>query len=284
MDTIKLETLLATIRTGSFSKAAKELHCTQSAVSQMMNALENELGCRVLVRTHEGVTLSGAGETLFPSIVEAAGALEKLKREARLITQGKALPIRLGSFSSISNTWLPALLQGYEVLHPDVNFNIQIGTDAITDWLMTGKIDVALGDDERCRAFRWHPLMEDEYYAVLPEGCVAAGKTMLTQEEFAAFPFIMAPRNVLDKHLQTYSSQQTTISCDDDSTLLSMVSQGMGMTAMPKLSLHHVPAHVQVLTLVPKTKRVLGIATRNEPSKAVEEFVRFVVNEFKRET
>lgn len=281
MDNIKLEALLTTIRTGSFSKAAKELHCTQSAVSQMMNALENELGCRILSRTHEGVKLTDMGESLFSSIVEAAGSMEKLKREALWLSQGTGLPIRLGSFSSISNTWLPALLKAYQNGHTDVSFNIQISTDAVTDWLMTGKIDVAFGDDERCRAFRWYPLMDDIYYAVLPEKYCTDKQTVLSQEEFAAFPFIMAPRNVLDKHLQTHSSRQTTISCDDDSTLLSMVSQGMGVTAMPKLSLHHVPADVRVLELVPETKRILGIATRNNPSKAVEDFVQFVLQWFK---
>jgi DNA-binding transcriptional LysR family regulator len=60
-----------------------------------------------------------------------------------------------------------------------------------------------------------------------------------------------------------------------------MVSQGIGVTAMPKLSLHHIPADVRVLELVPETKRILGIATRNNPSKAVEDFVQFVLQWFK---
>ena len=41
MDNRKLHTLITTLRAGSFNKAAQELNCTQSAVTQMMNALEN---------------------------------------------------------------------------------------------------------------------------------------------------------------------------------------------------------------------------------------------------
>ena len=64
MDDRKLQVLLATIRTGSFSKAAQELNCTQSAVTQMMNSLEDEINCKVLKRTHSGAKLTLAGEKL----------------------------------------------------------------------------------------------------------------------------------------------------------------------------------------------------------------------------
>ena len=58
MDDIRLRTLLAAVRLVSFSKAAAELHTTQSAVSQTMRRLEDELGCALLTRTHAGVALT----------------------------------------------------------------------------------------------------------------------------------------------------------------------------------------------------------------------------------
>lgn len=61
MDDYKIHVLLTAIRTGSFRKAALELNCTQSAVTQAMNSLENELGCKVLQRNHNGIRLTPAG-------------------------------------------------------------------------------------------------------------------------------------------------------------------------------------------------------------------------------
>ena len=55
MDEQKLRTFFAALRLGSFSKAAVELHTTQSAVSQMIRRMEDELGCTLLTRTHAGV-------------------------------------------------------------------------------------------------------------------------------------------------------------------------------------------------------------------------------------
>ena len=64
MDDRKIEALLTTVKTGSFSKAAEELSCTQSAVTQMMNTLEDELGVKILQRSHNGVRLTEQGEQL----------------------------------------------------------------------------------------------------------------------------------------------------------------------------------------------------------------------------
>jgi DNA-binding transcriptional LysR family regulator len=50
MDDKKLYALLEAVRSGSLSKAASELGYTQSGLTQMMNSLEDELGCCLLVR------------------------------------------------------------------------------------------------------------------------------------------------------------------------------------------------------------------------------------------
>lgn len=276
MDDRKLEILLTTLRTGSFSKAAQELNCTQSAVTQMMNAMENELGCKILERNHNGIKLTPAGKMLYPLIVEAEASLRRLMEQATQIADGRALPIRIGSFSSVSNTWLPQILEEYHNKHSDITFDIRIGTDEIAKWLLNGEIDLALGDADRCRAFRWYPLMDDFYYAVLPRLFVDDNKKSITQNELVEFPFIMAPMNALERHLTSTPQKQINVNCDDDSTLLSMVTQGLGVTAMPKLSLQKNIHDVRILELCPSTKRVLGVALPNSPSKAAIKFVAFL--------
>lgn len=280
MDDRKLEIILTTLRTGSFSKAAQELNCTQSAVTQMMNAMENELHCKILERSRGGIRLTPAGEILYPLIVDAEASLRRLMEQATQIADGRALPIRIGSFSSISNTWLPQILKEYHNEHADVTFDIRIGTDEIATWLLNGEIDLALGDADRCRAFRWYPLMDDLYYAVLPVSFVDDNKQSITQKELAEFPFIMAPMNALDRHITAIPQKQINVNCDDDSTLLSMVTQGLGVTAMPKLSLQRNMYDVRILELFPSTKRVLGVALPNSPSKATMKFVAFLRNCF----
>ena len=70
MDTKKYEALLASARLGSFTKAAQELGYTQSGLTHMMNALEQELGFPLLERGHYGTRLTERGAELEPAILQ----------------------------------------------------------------------------------------------------------------------------------------------------------------------------------------------------------------------
>ena len=279
MDDRKLQVFLTTVRAGSFSKAALELHCTQSAITQMMNGMETELGCKLLERGHGGVRLTPEGEKLLPAITEAEAGIIRLRQLAQNIAAQQSNPIRLASFSSIINTWLPKAIKNFQEQHPHITFDIRIGTDILTSWLQSGEIDIALGDDERCGNFQWHPLMDDPYYAVMPEA-MAAGRTSIKQEELVQYPFIMAPMNALTSHLDALPKNSINVNCDDDYALLSMISQGLGVTAMPKLCLQNVPDGVSVLELTPATKRVIGIGTVGTLGKETRIFIDFLKKYF----
>lgn len=234
----------------------------------------------MLERSHRGVSLTAAGEALLPYAVEADSALARLLQQARSVADGRAIPVRIGSFSSVSNTWLPQALVDFRAAHPYVSFDLRIGTDVLGDWLLHGQVDLALGDADRCKGFRWYPLMDDPYFAVMPSTEVDDDVHTITQADLMAHPFIDAISNALERHLQTVPEQRLNIACDDDSTLLSMVAQGFGVTAMPQMSLHTVPQGVRVLQLEPPTKRVVGVAVPAEPSKPAAEFVEFLLGRF----
>lgn len=280
MDDRKIHALLTTLRTGSFSKAAIELNCTQSAVTQMMNALENELGCKILARSHTGVRLTPAGEEIYPLLVEAEAALSRLSNEAKTLSEGEQVAIRIGSFASISSSCLPQILRTYQQNNPAVSFDIRIGTDTLPRWLTENKIDLALGDALRCRDMRWYPLMDDPYYAVVPAGLLPQDQKVISQEDFARYPLIMAPMNALEHHLNTLSSQRLNVSSDDDSSILAMVAQGLGVTAMPWLSLRNLPANLRVLELDPIPHRILGVALPKTPTRAAANFAAFLRKQY----
>ena len=110
--------------------------------------------------------------------------------------------------------------------------------------------------------------MDDSYFAVLPES-LAPERGSISQEDLAAFPFVMASMNALDSYLSVCPANKLRVNCDDDSTLSSMVAvaQRIGVTAMSQLCLQKLPEQVRVLALTPPTKRVLGVALPNSPSK-----------------
>ncbi len=275
MDDRKIEALLTTIKTGSFSKAAEKLNCTQSAVTQMMNTFEDELGFRVLKRSHNGVRLTEAGELIYPHIIESYESMLRLRHNADRISSGKSVPLRIGAFSSISNTVLgPAILE-YQEKNPDIGIQLTIATKELQNWLLNGEIDMVIGDVDIIKGFRWHSLIKDPYYAVFPTENLPEGMTEITVDELLQYPIIMPTLNDLNKYF-SQAGHILDIACDDDTTVLNFVSMGLGVTALPNLSLWQLPKGVSILPITPEVTRTIGYALPSTPRKEALDFAKFI--------
>ena len=79
---------LKVIENGSFTKAASEIGYTQSAISQMIQALEEELGTTLISRSRKGIALTPDGEEFSSFHYEGSklscGAEGKSARDARI--------------------------------------------------------------------------------------------------------------------------------------------------------------------------------------------------------
>lgn len=111
IDVQRLAVLREVARHGSFNQAALALHCTPSAVSQQIAALERSLGARAVERSTRGVTLTDAGRLL----VEAAGAIaaelaDTQQRIDRLTAEQTTLTV--ATFASAGGGCCPPLWPG----------------------------------------------------------------------------------------------------------------------------------------------------------------------------
>jgi len=92
MDLFELETFLAVVREGGFSRAAKALHRTQPAVSQTIRKLEDDLGEPLLDRSSRDGTLTDAGRLLeeyAQRMLNLKGEARSALTELRQLTHGK---------------------------------------------------------------------------------------------------------------------------------------------------------------------------------------------------
>ena len=94
----RYEIFLKVCETGNFSKAAQALNYTQSGISQMMAAFEEELGVQLFARAKKGVTLTDNGTRLLPYIQEMANQKDKLRQAAFNINHKIEGKLRIGSF------------------------------------------------------------------------------------------------------------------------------------------------------------------------------------------
>ena len=106
MDDKKIRAFLTIIQLGSLRRAAQELNYTQSGLTQMMKHLEQEVGCRLLRRSHSGVTMTESAEHLLPYFQAADQALLQLRHESEQFSGPQRKTIVIGAFPSIAKRWL----------------------------------------------------------------------------------------------------------------------------------------------------------------------------------
>lgn len=280
MDDKKIRAFLTIIQLGSLRRAAQELNYTQSGLTQMMKHLEQEVGCRLLRRSHSGVTMTESAEHLLPYFQAADQALLQLRHESEQFSGPQRKTIVVGAFPSIAKRWLPQRIQRFRLLHPEIQLDLRLGGDEVADWAAQRSVDLALADEVLRGSCEWIPLLSDPLLAVFPRGGAPHPDARIDAELLGRCPFIMPDSRDLRAHIQPWGRSQlrqtVSISSDDDSALLSLVRQGLGVTILPEMSLETADSGVSVRPLSPPMQRTVGILLPRRTTALARRFAEFL--------
>lgn len=125
-----LRGFLAAARVGSFTRAAAELHLTQSALSRQIQGLEDELETPLFARTTRQVKLTPAGQRLAQVAGKALAEIDAVAEELR--PSGGPRPIAVTTFASFATLWLIPRLDRFARLQPGVDVHC-MATDRVVD-------------------------------------------------------------------------------------------------------------------------------------------------------
>ena len=85
MEAKKLEILMTAVDLGSFSKASEVVGYTQSGLTHLVNSLEREIGFPLIIRSHNGISLTEQGKELVPAIRQFLQANANLENQIQTI-------------------------------------------------------------------------------------------------------------------------------------------------------------------------------------------------------
>ena len=151
----RTHTFLEVCRTGSFTRAAEELHVTQPAVSQHIRQLEAHYGCALFSKTGRGVEPTAAGRLLYRALDVEENDEARLRAELEALAAEKDArpPLRLGCTRTIADFVAPRVLSAHLTRHPDARVIMRTGNTAeLVDLLDLGEIDFALVEGSFDRA------------------------------------------------------------------------------------------------------------------------------------
>ncbi len=267
MDTKKFEAMVTAVTQGSFTRAADMLGYTQSGLTHMMNALEGEVGFRLLERGHFGIRLTPDGARIMPLIHQFLEASDRLSEEIRAINDQANVLISVGAFASIATHWLPAILDRFRSEYPNVQVTVQDGPrDRLFADVIAGRFDLAFTSVPKGENVDWYPLHEDPLLALLPKTAYGERYEKFAVEDYAGTEFLMPAFGnaadilaVLNSH-NVHPEILTTMTSNQ--ALISMVAHGLGVSMLSELSIRGYEQSVCALPLSPAYARTLGIITR----------------------
>ena len=140
----------AVVRNKSFSEAAEECHISQSAISQQIKALENELGFRLLERKNRKFILTPAGEYFYKKSLILLADYEQICSESARIARGGEAVLKIGYLRSCSSQELLLALEDFSAKYPRISVQILHGNhEELFALLRNGGADLVLNDQRR---------------------------------------------------------------------------------------------------------------------------------------
>jgi DNA-binding transcriptional LysR family regulator len=132
---------------GSVSAAAAALHVTQSAVSQSLARLEEEVRAQLFVRRHRALAPTAAGEALYSVVAPFVASLQAGVVQIHRARQELVGTLRLGAPVEFGAHRLPEVLAGFARVHPGVRFTLELGHPSeIVPMLEEGRLDLGFVD------------------------------------------------------------------------------------------------------------------------------------------
>jgi DNA-binding transcriptional LysR family regulator len=189
----RLRTFRAVAEALHFRRAAEALHLSQSAVSQQIGALEDELGVLLVERIGRRVYLTAAGQQLAGDSARILASVERAVESVRAYGTGSIGGLRLGASTTPGVYILPAVLGALRASFPEVEVAFRIDNSArIERALVANDLDLGVvGEDIQHEELFQAVIAQDAIVAVVAAPVKRAAKRRrLRSADLARLPLI----------------------------------------------------------------------------------------------
>lgn len=283
MNISQLKVLVTIGQCGTFSDAAMQLEMSQSAVSRAIASLENELNVPLFIRGRLGAKLTTVGQRVIDHAHKMLDLREAIEYEVNLEKALYNSRLRLASFRSAATHILPAKIAQFQRAYPRVEVSLdEFDPAGVEQALRSGDADLGLLPLPRSEDFTTWEIARDEYVALLPKTNTDL-PPVITWEDLSNRSFILLNyaecTTVVRAHWSRWQQPlNVAYSVKEDSTIVSMVAQGLGVAILPHLAARPIPETVESRSLPVPLERVIGVAilATTPPTPAVNRFLEVI--------
>ena len=295
MELRQLRYFAAVAAQGSFSRAARELHLTQPAVSRQVQNLEEELGTALLRRTHNTVALTAAGEQFYEEACDLLGRADQAVRRVHARTTEATL--RISYVAALMAGVLPRAIQRFKAASPRVRLEFSESTSQeICRRVRHGGLDIAIlaqGLEGSLLQFQWMELQRLSPVLVMPRAHPLAKRKAIDPAALREQPLHGMGKTDFPEYAQRLrlilkpfgvKLLLATQSADGPATLFATLEASGGLAVLNDSALDMLPAALVGRPFAPalaQTVVLLGIPA-TEPNAHAETFAQLLREEANR--
>ncbi len=277
----------------SFSDAAAKLYISQSAVSQSIKVLEEQLGVKLFLRNTKQVKLTPDGDVLYKHVEQAFNFIKTGERSIQETHALKRGELRIGASDTICRHYLLPYLRKFHQLYPQIRINITNRPSPVcVELLEKGQTDIAvahLSDTGKYNNMTVVKLTTVEDVFIAGNAFTHLRGRHLTLEELAALPLLMlephtVARSVLNKFAASHGVKLTPeVELGSVDLLIDLVKIGLGISFVSREYIEKELANDELFTLdvaVNTAPRSLGIITHNRlpVPMAAQKFIELLIS------
>lgn len=275
------------VKSGSISLAANRLSLSQPTVTKAVQRLEENLKCKLLQRTHNGVALTAEGEVLWKQLEPACKMILDAERELRLFRKLDKGIINIASYESGVQIYILPAVREFIKANPNIQVNLMTRKpEEMFSLLASGLIDAALVFTPVALEDMFETRLIDEFEDSLIVGRDYAflAQEERSLEELAQYPFItysssQSLRAFLREYFQKYGlSFEPKIEVGSQPLMIQAVCDGLGIGSVPHRAISKQLADGTLFRLRLKEampiRQVLSVTNRNcSPGRPAQVFL-----------
>ena len=280
---LKYRAFAKAVELGSFTKAAEELHYSQSGVSRMVADLEADWQVSLLERRKGGVLPTPDGAKILPYVKSLCEEFEKLEVAVDELQGLHSGMIRIATFSSGASQWLPNIIKDFQHAYPNIADEVMLGDyTEIEQWILDGRVDCGF------IPLPVHPSLEtvflerDQMMAVLPLDHPLASRETFPLEALDDEPFMILEKGAGAEVEAIFKERgikpRVNFTTWDDYAIMAMVEKGLGISILTEMIMRRCPYKVVAKSLEQPVYRdiVLAFRGKERSSLALQRFIEYL--------
>lgn len=266
MDIDALRSFLAFVETGSFTRAAKQINRTQSALSAQMRKLEDELSVSLFEKEGRNLVLSEAGLELRSHAEQLVALHNKALHQVKRYEDKR--PLRLGCPEDYNDIILPRVIRALKQAEPTCSIQV-FSQPSVTlrNWLDEDKLDAAI----LTRASD----SEEGYWLANDQGVWIASEDFVFDDS-QPIPLALFQSDckyhaaAIDGLTKRGTPYQLLACCNTASAQRAIVRGGMAIGAMGRISVADDLKILDNMPVLPSVDIALVVGTRPHPLMSKE--------------